>query len=129
MKQLVLSAPSPTAQLSTEWLVGAAVAVMAVLGPILRIAPSTPTVLLGVLSAIVFAPSIALLAGMITEGRRTFEVVYLSVWYIGPFNGFPLLDFAGVTSSSVDAGFPLVFAVLGLIALAIGLGLRIQETA
>jgi len=127
-KQLLFSAPSPVRQLLTEWLAGVTVGVVASAGPAVRIGLSSPTALLGVLGALAFAPAVALLSGVVSEGRQLFEVAYLSVWYFGPFNGFVPADFAGVTPAAVAAGWPLVYTLVGALALAAAVGVRARQT-
>lgn len=127
-KQLLFSAPSPVGQLLTEWLVGVTVGALVIAGPAVRLGLSTPTALLGVAGVLGFAPGVALLSGVVSEGRRLFEVTYLSIWYLGPFNGFVPADFAGVTPAAVAAGWPLVYAAVGAGALAVAVAVRARQT-
>lgn len=46
-------------------------------------------------SAVILIPSFSLACGMLTKTNRTFEVLYMVVWYLGPLNQMPYLDFMG----------------------------------
>ena len=65
--------------------------------------------------ASLFIPALALASGVVSRGPRLFEVTYLLLWYLGPLNALPLLDFLA-PSPTASAGFLL--ATLGLLALA-----------
>lgn len=52
------------------------------------------------ISAALLIPSLALAAGVLTGTNRTFEVLYMIIWYLGPFNKVPLLDFLGTESAA-----------------------------
>lgn len=51
------------------------------------------------ISAAILIPSLALASGVLTRTNRTFEVLYMIIWYLGPFNKMPVLDFMGTTSA------------------------------
>jgi hypothetical protein len=69
-----------------------------------------------------FIPTLALALGVWSGGGKLFEVIYLLLWYLGPMQHVPGLDFLGALPASVKAGTPLVYlvatALLGLAALA-----------
>ena len=44
-----------------------------------------------------FIPSMALALGVWSGSGKLFEVLYLLLWYCGPMNRIPLLDFSGAT--------------------------------
>lgn len=48
-------------------------------------------------SAVILIPSISLASGVLTKTNRTFEVLYMIIWYLGPFNKTPYLDFLGTS--------------------------------
>ena len=68
-----------------------------------------------------FVPALALAAGVLSRGPRLFELTYLLLWYLGPVNGLPALDFLAPVPS-VRAGY--LAATLGLLALAVALRAR-----
>ena len=39
--------------------------------------------------------------------------IYLIVWYLGPMNRIPHMDFAGVTPESISMRVPLMFLTVG----------------
>lgn len=51
------------------------------------------------ISAALLISSFALAAGVTTKTNRTFEVLYMIIWYIGPINKLPYLDFLGMKSA------------------------------
>jgi hypothetical protein len=59
--------------------------------------------LAGWMGAVIFIPSLALALGVFSSGSRVFEVVYLFLWYMGPYQKIPVLDFI--------TGAPQVFLV------------------
>jgi hypothetical protein len=46
-------------------------------------------------NATAFVPVFAITCGSLTGGRKLFEVLYTLLWYMGPLNKLPLLDFTG----------------------------------
>ncbi|ASA19542.1 ABC transporter permease [Paenibacillus donghaensis] len=50
------------------------------------------------ISAALLIPSFALATGVLTKTNRTFEILYMIIWYIGPINKMPFLDFMGSDS-------------------------------
>ncbi|WP_019908619.1 hypothetical protein [Paenibacillus sp. HW567] len=45
-----------------------------------------------------FIPTLALVSGVITHSKKMFEVLYMLLWYIGPFNQAPGINFLGTDS-------------------------------
>lgn len=54
-------------------------------------------------AAVFLIPSLALACGVLTGTGRTFELVYLIIWYLGPFSRMPYLDFLGTRTSETFA--------------------------
>ena len=65
-----------------------------------------------------FVPALALAAGVLSRGPRLFELIYLLVWYLGPVNGLPAVDFLAPVPR-VQVGFLVVTG--GLLAVAAAL--------
>jgi ABC-type transport system involved in multi-copper enzyme maturation permease subunit len=123
-RELVVSSMHPVGQLVSEWLVGVAVLGVLMGGVALPHALAGETgVLLGYVATLLFVPSLALAAGVWTETTRTFEAVYLSLWFVGPVNDVAPLDFA-VTTAAVPVAVPIAFSVVGILLLAVGLSRR-----
>jgi hypothetical protein len=75
-----------------------------------------------------FIPALAFALGAWTGGGRAFEILYLLLWYLGPINHTPALDYLGATLAGPRQGVPLVFLALavGLFAAAVvGRGRRL----
>ncbi len=111
---LLFSAPRPvTRLLAAQWLAGAAAALAMVGGATARFAFAGQWASLGALViAVVFVPSLALALGTWSGSGKLFEVLYLVLWYMGPMNRIPLLDYAGVTQPEAGAGPPTVFLLM-----------------
>ena len=60
----------------------------------------------------VFIPSMALACGTWSGGSKLFEVLYLLLWYIGPMNRIPPIDFLGSTQPAAGFGAPAAFALV-----------------
>lgn len=119
---LILSSRWPLRQLLAEWCVGALLVAVMAGGVVARLVVSGATgSLVGYAAAIGFIPSLALALGIWSERSRTFEALYLVVWYVGLVNRFPPLDFAGITRTSLENGTPLAFLAFGGVLLAMAL--------
>jgi len=95
--EIVMSAPRPIARpLFAQWAAGSTLGMAICAGVIIRLlATGHP---LGALACIAVACAIAAVAlacGATAGSSRLFECVYLIVWYIGPINHAPPLDFVG----------------------------------
>lgn len=108
---LVFSAAWPLRrQLPATWLAGFLLALIAGSGVALRLAVSGnwPAVGAWVIGAL-FIPTLALALGVWSGTSKVFEVVYLFLWYIGPLNQTPSLDFMGAVPAAVRSGRPLLW--------------------
>lgn len=61
--------------------------------------------LLALLSGALFIPSLALASGIWSGASKLFEILYMVIWYLGPLNKVPGLDFIGSHSN----GYPQIF--------------------
>jgi hypothetical protein len=111
---LVFSAAHPLRrQLPAMWLAGVIVAALAGSGAALRLALAGDGPALGAwLVGALFIPTLALALGVWSGGGKAFQVVYTVLWYAGPMNRVPALDFLGALEESVAAGIPLYFLAL-----------------
>ncbi len=120
--QVLWSAPAPIArQLPAEWLAGAALAAAAGAGAAVRtLAAGDVRGLAAWASGCLLIPALALALGSLTKSSKTFEIVWLVVWYVGPFQQAPFLDIAGTTPLAVGRSAPLGVALIaaGLVAVA-----------
>ena len=122
---LLFSSPRPLAhQLPVVWAAGVAIAAAMGAGVALRLLLAGDAAALGAWAvAALFIPSLALALGTWSGGSKLFEALYTLLWYVGPMNRVPTLDFIGVTPQSAALGIPLHFlaAAAALLVLA-GLG-------
>lgn len=110
----VLSSRYPLAQLVAEWLSGVVVAAGISAGVVtLFVATGQTSAVLGIAGGVLFAPSLALAAGIWSRSSWLFEVSYLMIWYVGPLNGAVPVDFVGTTVDSIEAHVPVAFVGLG----------------
>ena len=126
---LIVSSKQPLGQLFAEWTAGAVVTA-GVLGPtlwpmVVETGVDGVIVLAGV---VLFVPSLAQAFGLWSGTRRLFEVVYLTLWYVGPLNGVPPLDFAGATGMTAGTVTPQLFAGVGVVALLGAVAHRRRQT-
>jgi hypothetical protein len=117
---LLFSSPRPLErQLPSLWLAGVLIALILGLGVGVRllVVGNWPAALeWGV--AVLFIPSLALAAGVWTGSGKLFEVLYLFLWYAGPLNRIPFLDFIGTSDASVRGGAAIGFGATTLLLLA-----------
>jgi hypothetical protein len=60
------------------------------------------------LVAAIFIPTLAITLGTLSGSNKLFEVVYMIIWYVGPLNHMPELDFIGATNEALTQGVPLL---------------------
>ena len=96
-QQLLFSCPRILLrQLPAVWLAGVFLTALLAAGTALRLAlAGEMTALFALGAGAVFIPSLALALGVLTGTSRFFEGVYTAIWYIGPLNRVPGLDFTG----------------------------------
>ncbi len=127
--ELVFSAAHPLLrQLPSAWLGGVVLALLMASGPALRfLLTGAWASLSALLVGAVFIPSLALALGIWSGSSKLFEVVYLFLWYIGPLNQLPALDYMGITPQSIAAGVPLYFLAASALLLALSLAGRKRQ--
>jgi hypothetical protein len=119
---LVFSAPHPlTRQLPASWVAGVLVTLLTGSGVGLGLLfAGDVSSLLGWLAAVVFIPTLALALGIWTGNSKTFEALYVVLWYIGPVSGLAELDYMGISPEAIALGMPRFYLLitLGLLGLA-----------
>ncbi|HEY0555218.1 MAG TPA: hypothetical protein VGG20_13200, partial [Thermoanaerobaculia bacterium] len=121
---LVFSAARPLSrQLPAAWAAGVLLALVTGGAAGLRLALAGDWPAAGAWAvAALFIPTLALTLGVWSGGGKLFEVAYLVLWYLGPMQHVPGLDFLGTLPATAKAGTPVVFlvatALLGLAAVA-----------
>lgn len=121
-EQMLFSSPAPLArQLPAQLAAGVLLALLAASGPLLRWALLGDTTSLAAAgSGALFVPALAVSAGAWSGSSRLFEALYVVLWYIGPLNGVPQLDFMGVTGRAFDVGASGVFLAAAVALVAAG---------
>lgn len=123
--ELLFSAPRPVGrQLPAVWMAGVLVAAAVGGGAAVRYLIGGDFAALTAWAAgALFIPSLALALGVWSGSGKLFEAVYLFLWYIGPMNRTPELDYLGATGQ----GRPLLWlAATALLAAAAAAGRRWQ---
>lgn len=115
-KQLVFSAPYIIRrQLPALWVAGVVLGLALSVGVATRLAfggdwSAAAAALIGA----AFVPSLALALGIWSGSSKLFEVLFVLLWYVGPINQVPALDFAGISNKAVEMGMPLVFLAVSI---------------
>jgi hypothetical protein len=101
-------------QVPSQWLAGLIVTLLVSIGAIFRFIMDGDTVgLLALLSGAIFIPSLALASGVWSGTSKLFEILYMVIWYIGPLNKVPELDYIGAHSNGRPEFFiPLSIALI-----------------
>jgi len=129
-QQIVFSAPHPVGrQVLGTWLAGVLVAAVTGAGFAARSMFTGSWAGLGAwAAAALFVPSLALALGTWSGSSRAFEVVYTLLWYIGPINRVPALDYMGVTPQAMSGRIPLHYLGASGVLLVLALLGRWQQT-
>ncbi len=95
--QMTFSSASPLwRQVPAQWLAGFIVTLLIASGAALRFISDGDTVgLVALLSGAIFIPSLALASGVWSGTSKLFEILYMSIWYIGPMNKVLEMDYIG----------------------------------
>lgn len=109
--ELVFSAAWPLRrQLPATWAAGFFLAIVTGIGVGVRLAVAGDWPALGAWAVgAAFIPALALAMGAWSGTSRPFEAVYLALWYIGPLQRVPALDFMGAVPEGVKSGVPLAY--------------------
>ena len=114
--QLVFSTAHPlTRQLPVQWLAGVAIALLTASGMIAHfVLMSDWAGLLALGVGAIFVSALALAGGVWTGSSRLFEVVFVTLWYVGVINHLPVLDFMGVNGAALSMHVPLVYGIAAI---------------
>jgi hypothetical protein len=129
--QLVFSVPHPLrAQLPAIWLAGILITLAMGGGVAIKFGLTLDWMhLLAWGTGVLFIPTLALALGVLSGGNKLFEVVYMVLWYAGPVNRVPYLDFMGAGENVSLAAMPAYWiSTLGLFAAAIWARRRQMQT-
>ena len=126
---ILFSAPRPLGrQLPVTWGAGFLIAILLASGVLLRLALDGETAaFLPIIAGAVFIPSLALALGVWSGTRKTFEAIYVALWYIGPAHHMPSIDFMATTDKALAAGAPAAFAIAAAVLCILALGGRWRQ--
>ncbi len=123
VRQLLFSCPGILPrQLFACWTAGLAVALLASSGLLLRLTLAHEWYSMSsLLAGAVFVPSLALALGVASGSSKFFEGLYAVLWYIGPMNHTPGMDYTGAADLAHPVAFTVRYLLLasGLLATAI----------
>lgn len=125
-RQMVQSTPGGVwAQMSMQWLAGflIAVAIGGFIG-IRTLFTGDFDLLAHWLIGAMFIPSLAIAGGVITGGRKLFEVLYTLIFYIGPLNKTPMCDFTGSMIYGNILSSLILWATITLLLMVAAIALR-----
>jgi hypothetical protein len=127
-QQMVFSSVVPLMrQLPATWLAGFIVTVVMGSGAALKLIGTGDGVgLLAWFSAALFIPSFALALGVWSNSHKLFEVLYISIWYLGPLNKVYELDYIGANSNG-NIGFFIPLSIALIVVAFIGRARQLQN--
>ena len=79
---------------------------------------------------VVFIPTLALTLGIWSGSSKLFEVLYMLLWYLGPINHMPVLDYTGMTNATPTLHMPVMYMMSTLVlgaAAVVGRRKRLQD--
>lgn len=115
-------------QLPACFLAGVAIAVLSGAGIALRLLYTGETAgLLGLLAGAFFLPSLALALGVVSGTGKAFEAILTALWYIGPMNHMPGVDFTGAANGAATLRYAAIYAVLSAAFLAVAFVTRSRQ--
>jgi len=113
--QMVFASAAPVwRQLPAQWLAGFLVTALTGVGVAINLLTVGDSAgLLAWISGALLIPSLALAFGVWSNTSKVFEIVYLTLWYIGPLNNVPAVDYLGAHGNGNVAFFiPLSAALI-----------------
>lgn len=100
------------------FLVGVAVAAVAGAGAAVRLLiVENQAGLLGWTAGVLFVPSLALALGVWTGTSKAYEGLFTVLWYVGPMNHVPGLDYTGAANGARTVSYAVVYFVLAAVLL------------
>jgi len=130
-QQLLFSSPDVVSrQLPAAWLAGVAITALCGAGTVVRLAiAGQGGALLAWTAGALFIPSLALALGVWTGTSRFFQGLYTALWYIGPLNRAPGVDFTGLGSGALAARYAWFYLGIAAILVAMSFAGRRRQLA
>jgi len=108
-----------TRQWPATWVAGVLLSVATGAGLAIRLAiAGDGTGLADWAAGAVFVPTLALALGVWTGSGKFFEALYTVIWYVGPMNHLPQLDYVGGTPTPERGQITMGFLVVSVALLA-----------
>ena len=128
--QLMFSSAFPlTRQLPATWMAGILVAALTGAGMAIRAwIIGDWMILVSWAVGVFFIPTLALTLGTLSGTNKLFEIIYLTIWYIGPMNRVAGLDFMGVTEVAAESGVQFVFLAITIVLIPLMIIARRRQT-
>jgi hypothetical protein len=115
---LLASYPSRFIRLGMEWAAGVALAALAAVGPLIRLASAGEWwSVFAVLAGALLIPSLALSLGEASHTQRLFQAVYVPLWYLA-LNGVTIVGVVVITAGARRPERSIMVAALALAMLA-----------
>ena len=115
-------------QLLASWLAGAIIALLTGAGAAVRLAMAEKvSSFLAVIAGAFFIPALALALGVISGSSKFFEALFTVLWYVGPMNKTPGLDFTGVAGGPRTAYDAIAYAAISIGLLAAAFSWRARQ--
>jgi hypothetical protein len=117
-------------QLPATWLAGLTVTLVAGSGVAGRLilAGEWPVLLAWAVGA-VFIPTLALALGTWSGSGKAFEGLYALLWYVGPLNQLPVLDFMGTSDKALAANMPFYYLAVSVVLIGLAVVGRMGRVA
>jgi|HubBroStandDraft_6_1064221.scaffolds.fasta_scaffold00129_26 hypothetical protein len=106
-------------QFPAVWMAGVVVTLLTGLGAGVRLALAGQHASLAAWAAgVLFIPSLALALGVWSGTSKFFEGLYVALWYVGPLNHAPGIDFTGSSSGTQTIRYAAIYFCLAAILVA-----------
>jgi hypothetical protein len=115
-------------QLPACFLAGVAVAILTGAGAGFRLLlAGNSSGLFAWFAGALFLPSLALALGVWSGTGKTYEALLTAIWYVGPMNHTPGLDFTGAANGPLTAHYALLYAAISAALLAFAFLIRSRQ--
>ncbi|WP_242220474.1 ABC transporter permease [Bacillus cereus group sp. BfR-BA-01380] len=113
-RDIIFSSPYPIhRQIPASWLSGFVIALITGSGLGIRYLVSGEIVeFLAWIVGAMFIPTFALVLGVWTGTKKSFEALFMTLMFVGILNKQKYVDFMGIVEGSIDLGMPIVFLVI-----------------
>ena len=82
---------------------------------------------IGWLGGMIFLPSMAMALGVVSGSGKAFEAILTVLWYIGPMNHTPGIDYTGASNGSLVIRYAAIYGLLSVGFLGIAFSARARQ--